>query len=450
MPLFAGVWAIFGHGNVAGMGEALYAARDELPTFRAHNEQAMAHAAIAFAKASRRRRMMACTTLDRAGRDQHGHRRRRWRMSTGCRCCCCRATSSPAARPIRCCSRSRISATARSRPTTASGRCRATSTASPGPSRSCRRCRAPCAVLTDPADCGPVTLALLPGRAGRGLRLSRELLRRARLAHAAGRRPMRAELATRRAALPRGEEAADHRRRRRALSAAPRSAWRAFAERARHAGGRDAGRQVRPAVGPPAEHGLDRRHRHRRRQRGCRGGRRGAGRRHAAAGFHHRLVARCSAPARDLIGLNVAAVRRRQARARCRWWPTPRSGSTALARRSAAGARRRPGPRRRRAARRDWRATASGHRRPTNAELPSDAQVIGAVQRRRAIGRDRGLRRRRPAGRAAQAVAGRRAGRLPRRIRLFLHGLRDRRRARREDGRSPIATLSSWSATAPT
>ena len=60
--LFEGVFAIFGHGNVAGIGEALYAARDALPTYRAHNEQAMAHAAIAFAKASRRRRMMACTT----------------------------------------------------------------------------------------------------------------------------------------------------------------------------------------------------------------------------------------------------------------------------------------------------------------------------------------------------------------------------------------------------
>jgi 3D-(3,5/4)-trihydroxycyclohexane-1,2-dione acylhydrolase (decyclizing) len=60
--LFEGVFAIFGHGNVAGIGEALYAARDLLPTYRAHNEQAMAHAAIAFAKASRRRRMMVCTT----------------------------------------------------------------------------------------------------------------------------------------------------------------------------------------------------------------------------------------------------------------------------------------------------------------------------------------------------------------------------------------------------
>jgi 3D-(3,5/4)-trihydroxycyclohexane-1,2-dione acylhydrolase (decyclizing) len=62
LPIFAGVWAIFGHGNVAGIGEALFGARKELPTYRAHNEQAMAHAAIAFAKASRRRRMMACTS----------------------------------------------------------------------------------------------------------------------------------------------------------------------------------------------------------------------------------------------------------------------------------------------------------------------------------------------------------------------------------------------------
>ncbi|WP_027803356.1 3D-(3,5/4)-trihydroxycyclohexane-1,2-dione acylhydrolase (decyclizing) [Paraburkholderia dilworthii] len=61
-PLFGGVFAIFGHGNVAGMGEALYQHRDELPTLRAHNEQAMAHSAIAYAKAHFRRRMMAVTT----------------------------------------------------------------------------------------------------------------------------------------------------------------------------------------------------------------------------------------------------------------------------------------------------------------------------------------------------------------------------------------------------
>ncbi|MFM0139457.1 3D-(3,5/4)-trihydroxycyclohexane-1,2-dione acylhydrolase (decyclizing) [Caballeronia grimmiae] len=61
-PLFAGVFAIFGHGNVAGMGEALHRHREALPTYRAHNEQAMAHSAIAFAKAHMRRRMMAVTT----------------------------------------------------------------------------------------------------------------------------------------------------------------------------------------------------------------------------------------------------------------------------------------------------------------------------------------------------------------------------------------------------
>jgi 3D-(3,5/4)-trihydroxycyclohexane-1,2-dione acylhydrolase (decyclizing) len=62
VPLFGGVWAIFGHGNVAGLGEALAAHRTSLPTYRAHNEQAMALAAIGYAKAMHRKRMMACTT----------------------------------------------------------------------------------------------------------------------------------------------------------------------------------------------------------------------------------------------------------------------------------------------------------------------------------------------------------------------------------------------------
>ncbi len=62
VQIFGGVWAIFGHGNVAGLGEALYQIRDELPVYRAHNEQGMAHAAIAYAKTSVRQRFMACTT----------------------------------------------------------------------------------------------------------------------------------------------------------------------------------------------------------------------------------------------------------------------------------------------------------------------------------------------------------------------------------------------------
>ncbi len=57
-----GVWGIFGHGNVAGLGEALHGIRDTLPTWRGHNEQTMAHTAIAYAKAHKRKRAMAVTT----------------------------------------------------------------------------------------------------------------------------------------------------------------------------------------------------------------------------------------------------------------------------------------------------------------------------------------------------------------------------------------------------
>lgn len=57
-----GMWAIFGHGNVAGIGEALHRYRDEFPTWRGQNEQTMAHAAIAYAKTMKRRRAQAVTT----------------------------------------------------------------------------------------------------------------------------------------------------------------------------------------------------------------------------------------------------------------------------------------------------------------------------------------------------------------------------------------------------
>ena len=60
--IIEGVWAIFGHGNVAGLGEALYHVKDNLPTYRGHNEQTMAHAAIAYAKQSGRKRAMAVTS----------------------------------------------------------------------------------------------------------------------------------------------------------------------------------------------------------------------------------------------------------------------------------------------------------------------------------------------------------------------------------------------------
>ena len=60
---FAGCWGIFGHGNVAGIGQALHQDQDRsFPYYLPRNEQAMVHIASAFAKQSNRLRTFACTT----------------------------------------------------------------------------------------------------------------------------------------------------------------------------------------------------------------------------------------------------------------------------------------------------------------------------------------------------------------------------------------------------
>jgi 3D-(3,5/4)-trihydroxycyclohexane-1,2-dione acylhydrolase (decyclizing) len=61
-PLFPGVFAIFGHGNVLGLGNALAEAREQLPVYRGQNEQGMALAAIGYARATRRRQIMVATS----------------------------------------------------------------------------------------------------------------------------------------------------------------------------------------------------------------------------------------------------------------------------------------------------------------------------------------------------------------------------------------------------
>ena len=62
VPLFAGVFAIFGHGNVTCLGHELEQAQDALPTWRGQNEQGMALAACGFARAARRRRIMVAAS----------------------------------------------------------------------------------------------------------------------------------------------------------------------------------------------------------------------------------------------------------------------------------------------------------------------------------------------------------------------------------------------------
>ena len=61
-PLFPGVFAIFGHGNVTCLGEALETVQDVMPTWRGQNEQSMGLAAVAFAKATRRRQIMVASS----------------------------------------------------------------------------------------------------------------------------------------------------------------------------------------------------------------------------------------------------------------------------------------------------------------------------------------------------------------------------------------------------
>ena len=61
-PLFPGAFAIFGHGNVTCLGHALEEVKDVFPTWRGQNEQGMALAAVAYAKAVRRRQIMVATS----------------------------------------------------------------------------------------------------------------------------------------------------------------------------------------------------------------------------------------------------------------------------------------------------------------------------------------------------------------------------------------------------
>ncbi len=176
VPIFGGVWAIFGHGNVAGIGEALYQVRDELPTYRAHNEQGMAHAAIAYAKANFRQRFMACTTsigpgaLNMVTAAGVAHVNRIPVLFLPGDIFANRAPD-PVLQQIEDFGDGTVSANDAFRPVSRYFD-RITR-----PEQIMTALKRAMQVLTDPLDCGPVTLGALPGRAGRGLRLSRELLR---------------------------------------------------------------------------------------------------------------------------------------------------------------------------------------------------------------------------------------------------------------------------------
>jgi 3D-(3,5/4)-trihydroxycyclohexane-1,2-dione acylhydrolase (decyclizing) len=59
---FAGCFGIFGHGNVAGLGQALLEYQDALTYYQSRNEQAMVHTAAAYARQQNRLQALACTS----------------------------------------------------------------------------------------------------------------------------------------------------------------------------------------------------------------------------------------------------------------------------------------------------------------------------------------------------------------------------------------------------
>ena len=382
VPLFAGVWAIFGHGNVAGVGEALYRHRAALPTYRAHNEQAMAHAAIAFAKAHFRRRMMACTTSIGPGATNlitaaaTAHVNRLPVLFLPGDVFVSRAPD-PVLQQVEdfhdggdLGQRLLQAGVALFRPHRR---------AVAAPDRAAARDRrADRSRAMRPGDA-----RVAAGRAGRGVRLSRGVLRAARSCASARRCRNLSSSRSRLRAAARGEATGDRRRRRRALQRRRREALQPIRRGASRAGRRDAGGQERAAVGPPAAGRPDRAspadgREHARARRRSR-----ARRRHAAVGFHDGLALAVSAgedrrDQRQRVRRAEVARHRRARRCRARARGAVRARSSGWT--SGAPWQEKAMREGRRMARRRCRRSSACARVEPPA-LPYDGEVIGAVQR---------------------------------------------------------------------
>ena len=99
------IFGIFGHGNVLGLGQAIGQEGDALPLYQPKNEQAMVHAAMGYAKASRRLATLACTASIGPG-STNMLTGAATATTTACPCCCSPATRSPTAARGRCSSSS--------------------------------------------------------------------------------------------------------------------------------------------------------------------------------------------------------------------------------------------------------------------------------------------------------------------------------------------------------
>ena len=294
------------------------------------------------------------------------------------------------------------------------------------------------AVLTDPVQCGPVTLALPQDVQATAYDYPASFFRAAGRARMRAAAALDAEIDAAAAAASRGEAAGRHRRRRRALQRRRPGGARALRRSPRRAGRpkRRRGRARCPGItrcrpAPSASPAARRPMRSRTTPISC--SRVGTRLQDFTTGSHSLF------PQARLVAINVNAFDAGK------WHAAPVVGDASGDARRAGRAAFRVGGRRgvdsARATReaRAWRDMVSAIvdvRDIAPPALPYDGEVIGAVQRHRALGRGRHRRLRRglAAWRAAQALARGPARRLSRRVRLLVHGLRDRRRHRRQDG----------------
>ena len=292
------------------------------------------------------------------------------------------------------------------------------------------RCRRRSACMLDPADCGPAFLGLCQDVQERPSTIPSAFFAPTRPSHPAA-APRPRQLAEAAALLRDGEEAADHRRRRRALLAAPRRRWppspSATASRWPRPSPASAcwSTTIRCNVGPIGVIGSTSANALAGR------GRRGAGGRHPAAGLHHRLLDACSPTTPGSSRINAARFDATKHRA------LPVVGD-ALARRSSrarrgarrlAGARRLDGRARATRIRRVERAastSAAGRPTPSCRPTPRSSARCNRLRRPDATSRSPPPAACRASSCKNWRVEGARHLRL--RVRLLLHGLRDRRR----------------------
>ena len=288
VPLFAGVFAIFGHGNVTCLGEALEPVQDELPTWRGHNEQSMALAAVAYAKAMRGRRIMIATSsigpgstnMVTAAAVAHANRLPVLLFSGDT---FQHRIVDPVLQQVEHFGDPTITVADAFKPVTRYWdritQARADHPiAAPGAGGHAR-----------PGDARAGVLRPAPGRPGGCVRLPDPVLRAAGSTTSAGRARIAAGRRGGRGTGRAREEATDHRRRRRPLLGRRRHPA-LVRGAACDPGRRDRGRQGDARREPPELRRPDRRDRIARRQRRRRTGRRRPRRRHAAAGLHDRLV----------------------------------------------------------------------------------------------------------------------------------------------------------------